>query len=774
MFDPIRRWALVALAAAAAAGCSVQIDAVTPDPAIPGAPITITGFNFDKAEGRVLYDGAPLAVESWHFDKIVATLPADAAPGAHTVQVETGFFDLFASQEVAHHVEAPCANGAAPIHVVWDRLDPVSLPPSPSDYFTVPAATATGRRVHIVPGENLPLEDNLSRLFPNVIDELNTLDGFGTSSPALVPLTGPVDLDSNGGHPLFTASPERHQRHVFDAADAPIFFLNIDPGSPRYGERRAVIVDHLENDFLVIEPLRVLDGATRYALILSKSLLGADEGAGPRCVQPSAAWQRLLDGGPDLTPDEQDLFEFVFAALGQVAFADPTIALGDLALAMPFTTQTTYDELLEVRADLMATPEPEIVPGSLTVETLASGSVAYRVHGKFTAPDWRGAERLWERDPGTGHFLQKGVLERDFVLHVPRENGEYAQPYPIAIYLHGLAGDLGESNTAGERLATQGIATIATAAVGHDSGVAVIAVFEFFNLLDIATGAPNAFSVIRDNFRQSTIDQIQLLRLARRLAAEGFDAAPPIGVPDLDPSTPMGELGVSLGGLMGGTLAAVEPTIESAVLFVGGGVVSKLIQDSPLFSFLIPIFQLILAPGEPLTPDSVPSFFALMQTVLEKGDPVNYARHVFEDPLVTELPGIGPKNMMLVQVVPDLIVPNSSNEAYARAFGLPLLETKVAPVEGLPLEATPAQDNVAPGVTAGFFQYDDYRENEGGPLVPADHTTVGGAFEPFLQGATFARSFLENRLAGNGHGGVLIDPFDPVQVDLYGVDTSGN
>ncbi len=662
---------------------------------------------------------------------------------------------------------ADCANGSEPVEFLWEPASRASTPPLPSDYFAEPASdTRTGVRISIRPGDNLPADHLLATLFPNVLAELNQLDGFGTAAPALIPFSGPIDLEASGGVPLATASPEKRQRYVFAGRDAPIFLLDVGASSASRGAHAGVIVDRLPNDYLVIEPLMPLRPASRYALVVTRDAVGVADGAGLRCVVPSADIRRVLaSGGGVRSPQDQALARFARSALAEIREADPALASDRVVVSLTFTTQSIVDELLEARARVEAEAPPTIVAGSERVEALASGPVALRIRGQFRAPDFRGRERLWQRDPATSALVAKGSQDLDFLLQIPRESEAHHQPFPLAIYLHGLAGDLEEGQTAGERLAAAGFATIGISAVGHRSGSSVLSVLAFFNLLDIATGQENAFGVIRDNFRQSALDQIEALRLAKRLADEGYDLAEPLGVPDLDPTVPPVALGVSLGGLMGTTLTAVDPSIGGSVLFVGGGVVTKLIQDSATFKYLIPLFQAILAGGEDLPADSVPSFFALMQTILDRGDPVNYARHAFAEPLAGELPGALPRSTLLIQSVPDRIVPNSSNEALARAFGLPLLTPEVAAITGLDTATTPLRSNLAAGVTVGFFQYDDYHEDVNGPLVRSDHTTIGGGYEPFLQAATFARSWLDSRTSDEGP--VLIDPFDPAQVERF-------
>ncbi len=663
-----------------------------------------------------------------------------------------------------------CANGAEPISFSWQSPSLVSSPPMPSDYFSEPADTATGVQVSIRPGDNIPADHTLVMLFPNVIRELNQLDGFGTAAPALVPFSGPIDLAASGGIQLQTATAEKRPRFVFggdDGDSAPIFYLNVDTKSTEHGTRRGAIVDHLSNDFLVVEPLTPLTPATHWALVMTRSMTGADDGGGARCVVPSGDFRRVLSGGAR-SPADRATASYARQAYQLIEDADPSLTPDRVVLPLTFVTQSIVDELLAARQQVESEAEPDILPGSVKLETLADGPVALRIRGQFESPDFRGEERLWQHDPATGALIEKRKLALDFLLQIPRETAEHHQPFPYATYLHGLAGSLEEGTTAGDRLARAGIATIGISDVGHRSGSSVVSVFEFFNLLDIALGHDNAFGVIRDNFRQSTIDQIESLRLAHRLATSGYDVAEPLGVPDLDPSLPPAALGVSLGGLMGTTLTAVEPTVGADVLFVGGGVVTKLIQDSPTFKYLIPIFQALLAPGQDLPADSVPSFFSLMQTILDRGDPVNYAKYVFQAPMTDRLPDATPRSTLLLQSVPDMIVPNSANEALARAFGMPLLTPDKAAVTGLSTEATPARSNQAPGVTVGFFQYTQYHEDKGGPLVKTNHTTIGGAYEPFLQAGTFARTWLDS--LGTGDGPVLIDPFDQAQVAQYSGD----
>ncbi len=66
-----------------------MITNVTPNPAVSGATITITGSNFGATQGasQVLYDGVALAVVAWSNTSIAATLPAGKVSGTYTLSL---------------------------------------------------------------------------------------------------------------------------------------------------------------------------------------------------------------------------------------------------------------------------------------------------------------------------------------------------------------------------------------------------------------------------------------------------------------------------------------------------------------------------------------------------------------------------------------------------------------------------------------------------------------------------------------------------------------
>ena len=261
---------------------------------------------------------------------------------------------------------------------------------------------------------------------------------------------------------------------------------------------------------------------------------------------------------------------------------------------------------------------------------------------------------------------------------VGRESG-----YPVAIIQHGLNGRRDFIMAAANELAKNGIASIAIDAVGHGDryecpfwGPLFDAVCEPMDELFNCTGAagpdglpdPDNLSAplgffelfasglsFRDNFRQSVAD---LMWLARLIKGQRLDLST-IGSPGLD-GNHIFFIGDSLGAIIGGTFMTAELNVPTGVLNVaGGGIAPTLLVNSPgingEYGDLVRL-AFCLSPEDLASNDS--QFVNLAQTVLDPGDPINYAPYALKDPLVGEKP----KNILQIEVIWDHLVPNSSNE----------------------------------------------------------------------------------------------------------------
>jgi hypothetical protein len=323
---------------------------------------------------------------------------------------------------------------------------------------------------------------------------------------------------------------------------------------------------------------------------------------------------------------------------------------------------------------------------------------------------------------GDGKPVIQDLKELFLSLVIP--SVEQPGGYPVAIIQHGLNGRRDFIMATANELARNGIASIAIDAVGHGDlyecpllGPLFESVCkpkdELFNYTGEAgqDGLPDPDNLsaplgffelfasglsLRDNFRQSVVD---LMWLARLIKGQHLDLSS-IGSPRLD-GDHIFFIGDSLGGIIGGTFMTAEPNVLTGVLNVaGGGIGPSLLVNSPGING---DYGDLIRLGFSLPPEELASnysqFVNLAQTVLDPGDPINYAPYALKNPLV----GGRPKNILQIEVMWDHLVPNSSNEALARAFGLKLLRPYYHQVPSLDEVTSPYTGEN--GFTSALVQY---------------------------------------------------------------------
>jgi hypothetical protein len=152
-------------------------------------------------------------------------------------------------------------------------------------------------------------------------------------------------------------------------------------------------------------------------------------------------------------------------------------------------------------------------------------------------------------------------------------------------------------------------------------------------------------------------------------------------------------VGQSLGSITGTMVMAMDPTIKAAVLNVPGGGIARMLDGSPAFGPRIHA-GLAAAGLQQGTPD-YDAYFVATQTVIDSGDPINFAGNgTLIDPAVDD---DGIKNILLQEVIgsgddlPDQVIPNavpgaplSGTEPLIAALGLaPIDDTVLLTTGGL-------------------------------------------------------------------------------------------
>jgi hypothetical protein len=168
----------------------------------------------------------------------------------------------------------------------------------------------------------------------------------------------------------------------------------------------------------------------------------------------------------------------------------------------------------------------------------------------------------------------------------------------------------------------------------------------FINLPSPLTG--------RDNLRQGEAD---LITLAKSIGALDIDG----GGADIDP-TRVSFVGLSLGAISGATTLQYSPDIRTATLSVPGGLITRLLVESPTFgpSIIAGVGALGLVNNSYL----FNLFFRDFQAVIDAGDPINHIKAA-----QTVRP------VHLVKVLGDTVIPNSATDRLITAGGLRKVST---------------------------------------------------------------------------------------------------
>lgn len=288
-----------------------------------------------------------------------------------------------------------------------------------------------------------------------------------------------------------------------------------------------------------------------------------------------------------------------------------------------------------------------------------------------------------------------------------------ASGWPLVIYQHGITRNRTDMFAVAGTLAAQGFAVVAIDLplhgltdktnpfyVGNTPFAALGARERTFDLdlVNNETGAPGPDGVIdssgthfinlsslltsRDNLREGVSSLLELSHAVQGMSYSGgadFDTAK------------IRFVGQSLGSIVGTTFLALDPNVQTGVLSVPGGGIARLLDGSPTFGPRIRAGLEAAAGLKPGTP-AYDQFFLAAQTVIDAGDPINYAGNGTR--LLTIMNDDGTvaqygKNLLLQEVIgggdvlPDQVIPN-------RVPGAPLSGTEplIAALEMYPISET--------------------------------------------------------------------------------------
>jgi hypothetical protein len=549
--------------------------------------------------------------------------------------------------------------------------------------------------------------------------------GWGTSAPAYMPLSGPID----------TAS-----LPVPKASNPSVFIVDIDPSSPERGQK-AVVDFHfygtafsfMQANVLAVRPVPgfPLRPKTKYALVVTTDLKDAQG----RSVGPQKPFWDVLVGWPQGSA-ETAAAKFYKPLLNELNREH--LSLQKVAGASIFTTQPVLDEMITLRDYLQSLPAPSFKPGTLTYEPKlsvpANGATPgyYVFEATYPATNMQHGSPPFELSGGdfeydAGGKPIPGYTENMRVSVIVPTTPEPPGGWPVVMYSHGTGGDflsiIEEYEALGPTITQNGVAVFGIDQIltGPRSGLSTAAQATgcFGMLVDNCFIDPINAVAGRNNMRQSALDNVTLARLIANPATVIPSAADsttvhsftnPTGKPITFNAAKLGFIGHSQGGLTGALYLPLDPAPLGGVVSGAGGLVTATIlqrQNPQLLPLVEGPLLLNLPAGESL--DWYHPVLALIQTLAEAVDPINWGRYWVKEPA----PNGRPKSIFTTSGLLDLDTPADTAEFLNTAAGLPQLlplarDSMSYDLSGIAPVMTPLSGNLKSGgttVTAAFHQW---------------------------------------------------------------------
>jgi len=562
------------------------------------------------------------------------------------------------------------------------------LLPFPSDYFRADDATFTsGKRIRISPEalEFIPAAGS------NDLLALHPVDGYSLGTQILALFPRSVD-DS----PLIGATGDFSRTSTIDS---PTLLIEANSGKliPHFAELDPRAADDSRRAFL-IRPLVRLEEKTRYVVVIHSL---HDKTGVP--LEPSEGFRRLRDGEGKttlaLTEIAKHYDDDIFPIIEKAGIDRKT-----LNLAWDFTTITedvATRDMLAVRNDVIA--RLAMAPPNLTITKVTDdvdSHILRRIDGTMKVPAYLESDQpnaLLHRD-ASGNVVPNGEFDVPFSVWIPRSVANWKSgdpPARLLQYGHGFFGTREEAagdfvNVFADELE---MVTVAAAWWGMSKD-------DRPPIGDTIVTNPARTPPFTDRVHQAMANFITLEELAATKLAQlpEMQVVPPEAFAFANPYF----YGISLGGILGTTYMSLVPRIERGAVSVCGADFSLMMFRSRAFL----VFLLVIASVMP-DPLDQQKFAALMQSSLDRIDPLTYAPHVLKNPY----PGAPANRFIAMQIgMGDPAIPNIASHLSARTMGLlhmqpaprsiPMIETAMSPIQGSALTEFDFGINPLPGDVA--------------------------------------------------------------------------
>jgi len=568
---------------------------------------------------------------------------------------------------------------------------------------------------------NIPVADPGNLADPRVA--LNALDGFSTIAPITTTFSDTLDPATvTAGTTIRVFEVSAINPFLNPGTDAPFTVTGVQ-GELTPGVDYTVNLSPLDPNQMtvVIVPLRPLKPKTHYLVVLTNGIRGVD-GFAPL---PDSTYILARGDRPLVDALGNSLFHNLSNAEAQTlepirrmvnsqedAAATQGIDKNSIVLSWTFMTQAIEDVLTEVRnntafqgATILATglDTADLGLGLPGIAAIHAGTLQVPYYLDSTAPlsgRWQasGGSEVTRYQPTP---VATQAITIPVLVTVPNTRSGHSKPdsgWPVVIFQHGVTQNRTNLFAVADTLAAAGFVGIAIdlplhgiTETSHPFYTTVERTFDL-DVVNNVTDAPGADGIIdnsgthfinlaslltsRDNFRQGVADLFHLTVALPALDMDG-DA-----IADLDASRAH-LVGHSLGGMVGGTFLGLEDRVAAATLAMVGGGIAKLLDASPSYGPLIE--EGLEAKGVIKGTPEYEAFLTAAQTVVDSGDPINYAAAAAEAHPIHMIAVIGGAGLLPDQVIPNSVAdaPLSGTEPLARIMPLTAIDATIQDPAGI-------------------------------------------------------------------------------------------
>ncbi|MCB9599984.1 MAG: hypothetical protein H6721_00095 [Sandaracinus sp.] len=560
--------------------------------------------------------------------------------------------------------------GAAPTIDVTrpecENLDPTHcLMPYPSSRFlATDEGTETGFRVAI-PAEALPRNQFDEQADP---DTWNRFDGFSPATSLIAGFEGKLD-------PTNLAAYDRIEESLGD--DSPTILIDAETGErvAHFAEIDEWYNADPDTTTLYMRPAVRLKENHRYVAAL-RDLVRVDGSV----VEPSAYFRALRDGETSEVTElesRRTAFEDIFTTLTNAG-----VARDELVLAWDFRTASggaLYGDMLAARRDAFERYEAGTEGvGDCTVTSVeedVNDRIWRRIRGTYTVPlymntPYEGARTNRGVD---GLPAYNGVAQADFEVVVPPSVRDRVMrgdgPGGFLMYGHGLLGAATQVSSGGTTPAYQRAELI-----GFGTSYWGLSEPDEAEIITNAVTNFGNFAMVGERLVQGTINS---LILQKTFANGGCSELAELTMAVGEETRPLGDsdeiyyYGISQGGIMGATLAALSDTVDAYVLQVGATNYSVMLRRSVDFTPFERIFDQWYR--SKLDRDW---FLVSTQAVWDLAEPATFAPHILRDALADDV-DVSAKRILYQTSLYDAQVPSVASDIAARTMGLPFFGSSV-------------------------------------------------------------------------------------------------